>query len=363
MKTGLLYKETLLGRKNIGDYIQSLAASQFFETIDYHIQQEYIDKFTTGGECVKVIMNGWFMSNPNNWPPSADILPLFVSFHITPGAYNKMLSHEGVEYLKKHEPIGCRDMDTMETLLKNGISAYYSSCLTLTLGLKYKENEKSGEIIFVDPYYEFHRNTNKRISLIPISKSIVTLLFNYRLVMKIAKRFFFKSLFVKRNKILYKIESILRAACFYRVYKTKFTDELLTQATYITHIQEPSPVDMSAERFEIANELVKRYAKASLVVTSRIHAALPCLGIETPVIFTTLDNPYKGKNIHSVGRFKGLSDLFRILVFEKNRLTTDDELLVKINKIGLDSCIVNKDNYNLYKKMLIEKCSAFAKRQ
>lgn len=45
---------------------------------------------------------------------------------------------------------------------------------------------------------------------------------------------------------------------------------------------------------EYAKYLIRKYAKAKLVVTSRIHCALPCLGIETPVIFVTSDNLEQG---------------------------------------------------------------------
>ena len=38
--------------------------------------------------------------------------------------------------------------------LAYGIKSYFSSCLTLTLGIKYKSEEKSDEVIFVDPYYQ-----------------------------------------------------------------------------------------------------------------------------------------------------------------------------------------------------------------
>ncbi|MHB9292886.1 hypothetical protein Holit_01999 [Hollandina sp. SP2] len=47
-----------------------------------------------------------------------------------------MLSPAGIKYLKKHEPIGCRDYGTVKLLGKYGINAYFSGCLTLTLGRK-----------------------------------------------------------------------------------------------------------------------------------------------------------------------------------------------------------------------------------
>lgn len=360
MKNGLLYKETLGKRKNIGDYIQSIAAKQFFDRIDEYIQQERVDEYKSDGGQTKVIMNGWYMSNPEHWPPSADIFPLFVSFHITPAAYDKMLTPEGVEYLKKYAPIGCRDIETQEVLLKKGIPAYFSACLTLTLGLKYKSREKSGEIIFVDPYYEFHRDTRRKLSIFPIGKAIITILVHYNQVIKISRNIEYHSYLKKERRILRQIERILRAACFYQSYRTKFSDELLFKAAFITHKLQPSFIDQRLERLEMAQNLVERYAKASLVVTSRIHAALPCLGLETPVLFVTPDDPSIDLNRHSTGRFKGLGDLFRILGYNRGGLVAKDEELRQIDKIGLDTKIFNKENYKSFQKDLFDKCKIFA---
>ena len=43
------------------------------------------------------------------------------------------------------------------------------------------------------------------------------------------------------------------------------------------------------ERFKIAKNLIYKYAKAKLVITSRIHCALPCLALNTPFIFVNKD--------------------------------------------------------------------------
>ena len=54
---------------NIGDYIQALAAAQFYPHIDGFIDRDEDLKDYDGEPC-KVIMNGWNMHNPENWPPS-----------------------------------------------------------------------------------------------------------------------------------------------------------------------------------------------------------------------------------------------------------------------------------------------------
>lgn len=118
---------------NIGDYIQALAAARFFPgKHDGFIQREKLKEYD-GEEC-KVIMNGWYMHNPVQWPPSGRIHPLFVAFHINATAAEELMSDESVSYLKRHQPIGCRDYFTRDLLLSKGIEAYFSGCLTLTLG-------------------------------------------------------------------------------------------------------------------------------------------------------------------------------------------------------------------------------------
>ena len=125
--------------KNIGDYIQSLAQEQYWDHIDVIVDREHTDttKSPVPGEKINLIMNSWWMWNPSSFPPSEDINPLFVSFHISPMAEEGMLSDEGVSYLKRYQPIGARDAGTMQILKKHGIQSYFSGCLTLTLGKSY----------------------------------------------------------------------------------------------------------------------------------------------------------------------------------------------------------------------------------
>ena len=52
---------------------------------------------------------------------------------------NKIFSAETIYHLKQHAPIGCRDFYTVSLLEKYGIPAYYSGCMTLTLGKTYKQ--------------------------------------------------------------------------------------------------------------------------------------------------------------------------------------------------------------------------------
>ena len=74
---------------NAGDYIQSLAAAQYLPRVDKYLNREKLSEYK--GEPVKLIMNGWFMHQPECWPPSKQIFPLLTSFHINAEANDKML--------------------------------------------------------------------------------------------------------------------------------------------------------------------------------------------------------------------------------------------------------------------------------
>lgn len=82
-----------------------------------------------------VIAFGWYM-HPEfrsfyDFPFDENVRPIFVSFHINDRA---MLTPESVDYLKKYAPIGCRDWSTVYVLREYDVPAFFSGCLTTTIG-------------------------------------------------------------------------------------------------------------------------------------------------------------------------------------------------------------------------------------
>ncbi|MCD7900830.1 MAG: polysaccharide pyruvyl transferase family protein [Bacteroides sp.] len=154
MKYGLLKYAENKNCFNIGDYIQSLAAKQFLPQVGEYINREALAVYK--GEKIKMILNGWFTHNISNWVPSDNIDPLFISFHINSTAAPFLLNDKAINYLKKYEPIGCRDHFTLDILTRKGIKAYFSGCLTLTLdSYKVKNILKEDKIYIVDPLYGY----------------------------------------------------------------------------------------------------------------------------------------------------------------------------------------------------------------
>lgn len=345
--------------KNIGDYIQSVAQEQFYNGVDTYVEREHLDSYSSPEET-KVIMNGWFMHHPNHFPPSTSINPLFISLHIVPRIEQSFFTKETIGYLKKHEPIGARDTGTLELLRKYGINSYFSGCLTLTLGLRYKSNlsrENRTETIFVDPYY---RMGNTEGGILKRYFYAAKLLFkHFKKVRKLYPSFVAEG---GNNlpRLFFPIHKLLATASFYNTYSKLFTDKVLFGASYITHTIHQQDYPTNEQKMEYARTLISRYANAKMVFTSRIHCALPCLGVETPVIFINSESLKSGKK-RSGGRFGGLIDLLYVLMIDGNNNWSfhKDIFPPFTNKIDENFTFKNLNKYKELRDSLIEKVQNF----
>lgn len=224
MKFGLV---VYLKTDNIGDDVQSYAAKRFLPTVDYVIDREALDTFDSHGEVVKAIMNGWYMYSKFNWPPASVIDPLWVAMHISENDYfgigERFLEGIGGDYLRHYAPIGARDVSTLEMLERNHIPAYLSGCLTLTIP-QFDNVEKTNEVLLVD--------------------------------------------------LDEKSEAIVR-----KMYPA----ENFQSVTHNVNAEEYSALS-AEDRLQRVEKLLRRYQGAKCVITSRLHCALPCLALRTPVL-------------------------------------------------------------------------------
>lgn len=327
---------------NIGDYVQALASSQFLPHVDGFIDRDEDLKNYDGAPC-KVIMNGWYMHLPKNWPPSDLIDPLFVAFHLNSGVKDEMLSPASLSYLKSHQPIGCRDLKTMELLKSNNVEAYFSGCMTLTLGEKYHSAEKDGKTYIVDPILNAELDINRVLEAICII---------LRHPLDTLKLFRTKQLQLHYGRNF--IKKILKTALFYKEYSRVFGRELVMKSTYVTqeNMYYKTHFKTDAERLAEAERLVKMYAKAQLVITSRIHCALPCLGLETPVIYLE-----KGTDIEeSKCRLGGLKELFNVITVNNGTLIPQFNTTLPITELNRPS---NKDTWRSLANELKRRCKEF----
>lgn len=336
MRSGVLVYQTnqAINIFNIGDYIQSLAAMQFLDTNNLvYVNREKLDQYA--GDKINLILNGWFMHSPMNWPPSPQINPLFVAFHLNKLVKDELLTREdSLAYFRQHQPIGCRDRYTARLMQEKGIDAYFSGCLTLTLGNTYKSAEKDNTIYFVDAL------AIPGLTWVSISRSLFLMLFKNRYV---------RTIYHKRCKQR-SVSNYLRSLFFVEKYSRLFELNVLKEAEYIEHeIEDVFSGDN--EKFAYARELLSKYAKAKFVVTSRIHCALPCLSLETPVLYVY----NKEQDETSYCRMDGLIQLFNTIEVDRKSITSS----IFKHKIDNNSHFDNKPLYKTYKEELINKCKDF----
>lgn len=79
------------GIANLGDTIQSLAARRFLPRVDLLIERERLSQ-PFGGKPIptKAILNGWFMHDAAHWPPHPAIEPLPISMHFVEGGVSRL---------------------------------------------------------------------------------------------------------------------------------------------------------------------------------------------------------------------------------------------------------------------------------
>lgn len=357
--------------KNIGDYVQAVATRQFVDPIDCYIEQEEANNYyPENGEKIRLIMNGWFQWRSENWPPSDYIYPLLISMHISPLKTKDLLTPKGIEFLKKNGPVGCRDYYTKQLLESKGIPSYFSACMTLTLGEKYYvPKERRTGICFVDPFFEIPKivenfEGKNKYYIKNIVSGFLAIAFHLPSVVRLGRKSFFKVYsptgFLDRSTS--RIRPYYKAAMFYRTYSKKFCRKLLLNADYITHWID---VDMSGkvtndDLLNTAENLVRKYASSQMVITSRIHAGLPCLGLDTPVVFVANSEVVsESGSFNTPGRLGGLLELFRVLNIQDGAFSTEDEVFLNILRFNESTTFENKKDWEKYAVDLKKKAKEF----
>jgi hypothetical protein len=305
-------------------------------------------------EPINVIMNGWFMWHPEKFPPAPCINPLFVSFHIAPSIEKQFFTKETTQYLKKYEPIGTRDTETGNILGRHGIKHYLSGCLTLTLNKTYFQEVHDDSIYIVDPIIMYSQATSIVGKAFSYANHIFYLIRHLRKMRTLSKIFYHQ----QRSplaKLCLSLDKMLETTVFYRRYSKCFTDEILFGATYLSQIVDN--YKSVEDKFAMADERLRMYAKAKLVITRRIHAALPCLALKTPVVLTVNDDIISNqpKQKADGGRFGGIIDLFNYVKFSQSGISR----VGVENMVGFENIPDNPNKYLEFQRMLDDKVQAF----
>ncbi len=215
---------------NIGDYIQLKINENFYREMGIDLNEVVKISFYElssydGDEVTLPITFPLFGYNENSDITcfSEKIHPVFLCISLL----DTNLSKRDIEYLKKNEPIGCRDDHTAEGLKKLGIRAYLNGCTTLTLPKRLRRPD-CGKVYCIDVY----------------------------------------------DEVLNAMPDYIKSNCEFR-----------------THIFESMSHDKAMES---AENLLNEYREnASLVVTSRMHCAVPCLAMGIPIIFVNRTYSYR----------------------------------------------------------------------
>jgi hypothetical protein len=298
---------------NLDDHIQIIANIQLLKKCNLE-PEIYIErnndvkslKSYKGDKKILLVTNGWHKHNSDEWPPNDKIIPIFIGFHARLRFFPSLLTN--LNYLKKYEPIGCRDIYTKELLDKYQIKTYESNCLTLTFDKR--EQNKNYNKVFISTKHKHDENAIRK--LIP--------------------------------------------------------RELLKDAIFVKHSSNTKDFNINMKR---AENLLDLYKNAKLVITTLLHCALPCIGMGIPIIVfwpTPLtNNCLDGTKIWNSDyeRLSSLDKMIRIYQFSEhkivnwnpNPLNIDDlkkKLIIKYKKnifsvLNKNYLIISFCNYDYVK--------------
>lgn len=224
---------------NFGDNLQIFAIENLYKKMGININEliriDFEDLKTYHGEEVLLPINGSLFNSGllegNELKISDKIYPVFISVHLGGGFSTSLLTTKNIDFLKKNDPIGCRDSYTKEVLSSCGIKVYLNGCMTLTFD---KRNSKK---------------TQKKIIGIDIANEISKFIPD-----KYGKKMEFMSqqVYISSNETIEHINNLFK--------------------NHYNYIKE----------------------NASLVITSRLHILLPCIAMGIPVIFAknTIDSRF-----------------------------------------------------------------------
>ena len=176
-----------------------------------------------------------------------------------------------MSYLKDHAPVGGRDSTTTSFFRDKGILTFLSGCMTMTFKLKIKRPNDY---------------TNGKIYIVDVPQETLV---------KFVPRF------------------------------------ILEKAVFLSHkALDEAIVDDGVMRYKTAYAMLSKYAKARLVITSRLHVAMPSVAMGTPVIFVYDVNLPGGGGVTGRMRIKSLTP-FTTLIDDTNYQSFDWTKLPTMN--------------------------------
>jgi hypothetical protein len=143
--------------ENLGDHIQIVSGLRLLSRLGIE-PTRYVDRDDEIHSApglkeeegpIGILLNGWFKNNRAEWPPHPKLAPLLLGFHIRPSFCPELLSDASIDFFRRHQPIGCRDVSTEALLRSKGVEVFTSNCLSLTLPRRIEDPQTQNEVFVV----------------------------------------------------------------------------------------------------------------------------------------------------------------------------------------------------------------------
>ena len=229
---------------NSGDELQSLVGLQFVPNLNHFFERDTLPNYDLNAT---LFGNAWYGALNMMWPPPGSLDMILFSMYIGPEVFSKF--EKEIAYLRQRSPVGARDLETLEWLKLHNVPAFFSGCATMLLRNPFSSSQKNGNdksiglvIVDVDPKY---------------------------LRRLVPNRLLRHAIFIEQN------------------------------------VPEKFKANRKSRYFYAYNNFLT-YSKARLVITSRLHCAMPASSAGATVIFVqTKILPGGGGH-----RLQGLTDFF-----------------------------------------------------
>lgn len=142
-----------VGTENLGDHIQIIAGERMLARAgllpsQWTDRDDEIANPPAAGRS-GILLNGWFKTNPAQWPPHPDYVPIYLGFHIRLFQSPSLIGQEALAHYRAEGPVGCRDRYTLALLRAQGVDAFLSHCLTMTYPKRFPDPATQCEVFVV----------------------------------------------------------------------------------------------------------------------------------------------------------------------------------------------------------------------
>ena len=251
--------------------MQSLAGAQYLPCVEAWVDHTALASHRPPAphSSTLALGNAWW--GATGWgaftlPPSPSLRLLLTSVNIND--WRSVSSPASLSYLRREGPVGARDTKTLAQLLANRVPARFSGCLTLTLSPLLRWG--GGGVVVVDT--------------------------------AVGGGGWQGEAWVGGEKQLEAVSTLV---------PNLTRDEVVT---YSHNVGSYSDVSFH-HHFQHAYHSLLAVGGARLVVTSRIHVALPAVALGTPVIFVFLEGAEEALPGGGGRRTAGLQDLFHLAYY------------------------------------------------